>query len=312
MVKTRSVQNSNTLHKNRQPVSHPLTPVNSSQRAAILESFSPDRLSWANADWTVVLWVLGLHAGCLLAPVFVTWQALLVAALLHWLAGSIGVCLGYHRYLSHCAFKLTRPVEFFVLLCGVISGQGSPLTWAATHRVHHNRSDQRGDPHSPLHGRVWSHILWLFVRRSKQQHEALLRRYVPELVNDRLLRFFEKTYGGWLVLTGLVLFAAGGLPMLIWGLCVRMTLSYHGTWFVNSATHLWGYQTYETGDQSRNLWWVAILAYGEGWHNNHHAYPRMAPAGHLWWEFDATWWIIRVLRFCRLATEVRDAKITRH
>ncbi len=98
----------------------------------------------------------------------------------------------------------------------------------------------------------------------------------------------------------------GALSMLLWGMCVRMTFAYHSTWLVNSATHMWGYRNYETRDRSRNLWWVALLAYGEGWHNNHHAHPTLAPAGHRWWEVDITWWSIKLLRFLGQATDVQD------
>ena len=117
------------------------------------------------------------------------------------------------------------------------------------------------------------------------------------------MRFFERTFPMWLWVQGLVLLASGwayggwqmGVSWLVWGMCVRMTAAYHSTWFVNSATHLWGYRNYDTRDESRNLWWVAVLAYGEGWHNNHHANPSVAPAGHRWWEVDITWWSIRML-----------------
>ncbi len=268
--------------------------------------FRPDQLNWRNVDWVVLFWMIGIHAGCLAAPFYFTWQALGLAVLAHWLTSSIGVCLGYHRYLSHNSFKLSRPAEFFVLLCSVASGEGSPLMWTATHRLHHQRSDQEGDPHSPLEGKWWSHMTWLFVNHSKAQREAIFRRYVPDLIDRPLLRFFERTYGLWLVAIGLGLYALAGLPGVFWALCVRMTLAYHSTWFVNSATHLWGYRNYETRDESRNLWWVALFAYGEGWHNNHHAHPHAARAGHQWWEIDMTWWAIRALRAVGLATNVDD------
>lgn len=276
------------------------------EREQLVEAFHPDRLTWRYVDWVVLLWMVAMHVGCLAAPFFFTWQALGVAVLLHWLTCSIGICLGYHRYLSHRSLKLARPVEFFALLCGALSGEGSPLTWSATHRLHHQRSDHDGDPHSPLDGKWWSHLLWLFVRRTPQQQDLLFRKYVPDLADRPMIRFFERTNGWWLVVAGVGLLAFGGLPMFLWAVCVRMTFAYHSTWFVNSATHLWGYRNYQTGDRSRNLWWVAVLAYGEGWHNNHHAHPRLAPAGHRWWEFDMTWWAIRALRFCRLATDVCD------
>jgi stearoyl-CoA desaturase (delta-9 desaturase) len=152
----------------------------------------------------------------------------------------------------------------------------------------------------------------LFGLRSIKEKELLLNRYAPDLVHDPLMQFFEKTYGYWLVASAIGLYAlgevtkVGGLSMMLWGQCVRMVWCYHATWFVNSATHIWGYRNYETRDLSRNLWWVAIIAWGEGWHNNHHAHPHTARAGHKWWEFDSTWWVISALRAVGLAYDVDD------
>jgi fatty-acid desaturase len=284
----------------------PIVPSRPVETDEIYDWFDPSRLSRKNVDWVVLFWMVGIHLGCLAAPFYFTWRAVGLALVLHWLTASIGVCLGFHRYLSHKSLKLAKPAEFFVLLCSVASGQGSPLMWTATHRLHHQRSDQDGDPHSPLEGKWWSHLLWLFVNHSKEQRDVLYERYVPDLARRPMLQFFEKTYGLWLVATGLLCFAIAGLPGVIWGLCVRMALAYHSTWFVNSATHLWGYRNYETRDESRNLWWVALMAFGEGWHNNHHAHPHAARSGHRWWEIDMTWWVIAALRAVGLATEVDD------
>jgi sn-2 palmitoyl-lipid 9-desaturase len=272
----------------------------------VYDWFNPNQLHWKNVDWVVLIWMVGIHLGCLAAPFFFTWKAAGLAVVTYWLTSSIGVCLGYHRYLTHKSFKLTKPAEFGVLLCSVASGQGSPLMWTATHRLHHQRSDQEGDPHSPLEGKWWSHMTWLFVNHSAEQRALIYRRYVPDLVDRPMLQFFEKTYGWWLVVFGVSLLAIGGLPALLWAMCVRMVVAYHSTWFVNSATHLWGYRTYETRDESRNLWWVALLAFGEGWHNNHHAHPSAARAGHQWWEIDPTWWVIRGLQAVGMATDVHD------
>jgi stearoyl-CoA desaturase (delta-9 desaturase) len=273
-------------------------------RQEIYDAYSPG--GSPKIDPVVLGWIVAMHIGALAAPWFFTWSALGVTVLLHWLTCSIGICLMYHRCLSHRSLKLAGPVHFFATLCGVLSGEGKPLTWTAVHRLHHSRSDKAGDPHSPLDGPWWSHLYWMFHVINLGTKEKLYRRYTPDLLNDKTVMFFEKTYGWWLFGSGIALFLIGGLPFLFWGLCARMVFAYHSTWFVNSATHLWGYRNYETADQSRNLWWVAILSYGEGWHNNHHAHPHVAPAGHRWWEFDPTWQVIRLLRATGLATQVDD------
>ncbi len=273
----------------------------------ILEAFLPSRLNAKNIDWASLIWITAMHVGAIAAPFYFTWTAFGVAVFLHWMTLSIGICLGYHRFLSHKSMRLRAPVEFFTTLCGVLSGEGTPLAWAATHRLHHQQSDKIGDPHSPLDGPWWSHIMWLFAKRSREEQEALYSRYVPELKDRKVLRMFEKSYGLWLFGTGFALFAIGGLPLLLWALCARMTYAYHSTWLVNSATHLWGYRNYDTRDESRNLWWVALVSYGEGWHNNHHAHPSNARAGHKWWEVDPTYWIIKGLKATGLAYDVKDA-----
>jgi stearoyl-CoA desaturase (delta-9 desaturase) len=275
-------------------------------KAEILAALDPDQLRWGNIDWVVLTWMVAVHAGALAAPFFFSWTGLAVCIVLHWVTCSIGICLGYHRYLAHKSLKLKPPAEFFTLFCGAISGEGSPLQWAAVHRVHHQRSDLKGDPHSPFDGSFWSHILWLFIGHKASYRQQLYRQYVPELADRPLLRFFQKTEFFWLVATGVTLLALGGLPVLLWGMCVRIVFAYHSTWFVNSATHLWGYRNYDTRDESKNLWWVAILSYGEGWHNNHHAHPSLAPAGHRWWEIDMTWLAIKFLKAIGQAYDVRD------
>ncbi len=278
----------------------------------IYQSFFPERLTRPNMDWVVLGWMIGMHVACLAAPFYFSWPAFGVFCLLHWMTGSLGITLSYHRFLSHKSLKLAWPAKFGGLLCGVLAGEGSPLTWAATHRLHHARSDQHGDPHSPLDGPWWSHMWWMLVYRTPAQRKALFERYAPDLMHDPMIVFFEKTFFLWQVVTGCVLYGlgewlgSGGLSMVLWGLCLRMVVMYHSTWFVNSATHIWGYRNYETRDQSRNLWWVAILSYGEGWHNNHHAHPRSARAGHRWWELDPTFWSIRALQLVGLAREVDD------
>lgn len=161
----------------------------------IIEAFLPHNLRWGNVDWVVAIFLVSMHLGCLAAPFFFSWTGLIVCVVLHWLTASIGICLGYHRYLSHRSFKLAKPAEAVVLTCGALSGEGSPLRWAATHRLHHQKSDQVGDPHSPLDGPWWSHLWWLFPQRPENHGEQLYERYVPELLDNSTCQFLERHFG---------------------------------------------------------------------------------------------------------------------
>ena len=167
------------LNPRRKEAVQPARSEREAEKQAIFDSMHPDRLNRRNIDWPVLGWMTAMHVGALVAPFFFTWQAVGVAVFLHWLTLSIGICLGYHRFLSHKSMRLRQPVEFFVTLCGVLSGEGTPLAWASTHRLHHQQSDKEGDPHSPLDGPWWSHIMWLFVRHTPEEKDALYRRYVP-------------------------------------------------------------------------------------------------------------------------------------
>ena len=148
-------------------------------------------------------------------------------------------------------------------------------------------------------------MLWLFAYDEVLDHPLKYHRYAPELARDPVHRWIEKTSTVHTFVLGAFLLALGGLPWLVWGLFFRTAFVYHGTWFVNSAAHLWGYQSYNTNEGSTNNWWVAIVSYGEGWHNNHHAYLHSAAHGLRWWEVDITYATIRVLGWLRLATQIR-------
>jgi stearoyl-CoA desaturase (delta-9 desaturase) len=267
-------------------------------------------------DWPTAVWLGVLHLGALAAPFFFSWQALVLTVVLHWFTGGIGICLGFHRYLTHASFQTYRPVRWLLAWIGGLAGEGSAIDWVANHRKHHAHSDQKGDPHSPLDGTWWSHIFWLAWRRRHTEHERHVRRWAPDLAQERMFTFLARTFVLWHFLMGGVLFAAGyalggrymAWSFLIWGLFVRLVFVLHSTWFVNSASHIWGYRNYTTTDQSRNNWWVALITYGEGWHNNHHAFPRMAAHGHRWWEIDVTFWAIRALQGLGLAWDVVDYK----
>jgi len=270
----------------------------------------------SNPAWQSIIWIGMLHVGALAAPWFFSWQGLVACLVLHWMTGGLGVCLGYHRYLTHAGFKTYKPVRFLLGLFGGLSGEGSAIEWVATHRKHHAHSDQHGDPHSPHDGGLWSHITWILwdhPAATIHQHES---HWAPDLVRDPMMVFLRRTFLLWhfalaAVLAGVGYWMGGSYmatSMVVWGMFVRLCFVLHATWFVNSASHMWGYRNYETTDDSRNNWWVALITYGEGWHNNHHAYPRMAVHGHRWWEVDVTYMTIRLMRMMGLAWDVVDYK----
>lgn len=270
----------------------------------------------SEVNWAVVAWLVVIHAGLLAAPFFFTWQAVALTFLLHWITGGIGICLGFHRHLTHLSFNTWRPVRWLLAFIGGLAGEGSVIDWVSNHRKHHAHSDLEGDPHSPHDGPWWSHMFWLAFMQKAKAHEEHVKRWSPDLLKDPVMRFIGAMFLPSQFLLAAVLFGVGyayaGLPMalsfVVWGIFVRLAFVLHSTWFVNSASHMWGYRNYETTDDSRNNWWVALLTYGEGWHNNHHAYPRMAPHGHKWWEVDVTFMTIRLMQLCGLAWDVVDYK----
>ncbi len=265
-------------------------------------------------SWAVIFWLAALHVGALAAPFTFTWQALVLVLFMHWLTGSIGICLGYHRLLTHSSFATYRPVRWFLALVGGLAGEGSAIDWVANHRKHHALSDKPGDPHSPHDGPWWSHVFWMGWILKGDAYKQHIDRWAPDMLKDPGIRFLGKAFLPLHFVFAAVVFAAGYLlggtamawSFVVWGVFVRLVLVLHTTWLVNSASHMWGYRNYETTDDSRNNWFVALIAYGEGWHNNHHAYPRMAPHGHKWWEIDMTYWAIRALRSVGLAWNIVD------
>lgn len=265
-------------------------------------------------SWASIIWLTLAHLAALAAPLYFSWTGLAIAVALHWLTGSLGICLGYHRLLTHTGMKTHNWVRYVFATIGSLAGEGTPLDWVADHRKHHALSDQDGDPHSPHDGSIWSHMTWLAYSTNGGDREAYLKRWVPDLYKERGMRVMDKLFLPMHFLSGVLLggigYAIGGgymaTSLVLWGLFVRLVFVLHATWMVNSASHMWGYRNYETTDDSRNNWFVAIIAYGEGWHNNHHAYPRMAKHGHKWWEFDITWQAIKILRACGLVWDVVD------
>ena len=258
-------------------------------------------------NWTTTAAMIVFHAGAVAALFFWSWQALVVTLALWWVSGSLGIGMGYHRLLTHRGYKTPKAVEYFLTTCGALALEGGAINWVATHRIHHAHTEVPGvDPHTPRDGKWWSHIGWILVGTAQQHDEATLWRYAPDLMKDRVHVFLNRFYYVPLVLVGLALFAAGGWGLVLWGIFMRVTVGLHATWLVNSATHLWGSQRFDTGDDSRNSWWVALLTFGEGWHNNHHAHPVSARHGLAWYELDVNWMGIRALQLLGLAKSVKQ------
>ena len=245
-----------------------------------------------------------IHVVALAAPFVFTWAGLIAFAVTFAITITLGISAGYHRLLVHRGYDCPAWLRYFFSLCGVLAMQGGPLGWCATHRAHHQHSDDDDDPHSPNRGFWWGHMTWFFFSYPAVTYqEAYWKKYAPDLCKDPVLRFMERYFVLINTLSAFALFGLGwaiGGPftaasVVIWGFFLRIVVAWHATWLVNSAAHMWGYRNYETPDQSRNTWWVALLTSGEGWHNNHHADPRSASHGHKWWEIDPTFTMLRGL-----------------
>ena len=260
-------------------------------------------------NWLIILVFSVLHLGAAAALFMFSWPRVAAAMVLYWVAVGFGISLGYHRLHTHRSYKLPRLLEYFLAVCGTLTLEGGPIFWVATHRIHHQFSDKPGDPHSPNDGAWWSHIGWLLVGESKHNNTKLMAKYAPDLAKDRFYVVLNDYHWVPLVVLGAVLFAIGGLPLMLWGTCLRIVVGLHATWFVNSASHMWGGRRFNTRDESRNLWWVALMSFGEGWHNNHHAHPSSARHGLAWYELDLSWITISILKFFGIAKSVRVAKV---
>ncbi|MEB3284759.1 MAG: acyl-CoA desaturase [Candidatus Sericytochromatia bacterium] len=247
-------------------------------------------------NWLVVVFVLGYHLLAFSALAFpFQWQYLpIMIGMYLWMG--LGTTFYLHRCLTHKAFETNHFIKFFFFLATSVGQQGDPINWVGHHRWHHAKSDQAEDVHSPVHGFWHSHMGWIF--RNPGEDELALRKLARDVEQSQpYLRYF----------TGRVRFflphlAAAGLLTttlgwggLLWCLYVPIIAVYHVTWSVNSLCHMFGYRRTETADQSRNFWPIGILALGEGWHNNHHACQTRAPQGLVWWEFDATSYLIKGL-----------------
>jgi len=251
-----------------------------------------------------------VHALAVLAPFFWSWSAVFVCVGLTIFTAWVGIGICYHRLLTHKSFQTPEWFRYVLVVIGALNFQGGWRFWVGKHRVHHAYSDREGDPHSPkLDGFTWAHVLWLIFRK-EDGHDPFV--YVRDLMKDRGLVLLDRfSLVPQVILSFLLFFVGYGLggvfeavAWVVWGVGVRTVVVYHMTWFVNSACHTWGYQNFKTKDNSRNLWWVALISGGEGWHSNHHAEPASASHGMRWYEIDPTYWMIVVLSWFGLARKI--------
>ena len=275
-------------------------------------------------NWITTTFMVLFHIGAIAALFFFSWKNLAAAVVTYFFAINVGIGMTYHRLLTHRGYRVPKGLEYFLTACGCLALEGGPIFWVATHRVHHQNSDQEGDPHTPHDGTWWAHAGWILSGRAMHSETALLGRYAPDLTRDKGQVWLSKFHWVPLTVTGILQMAlgaalappehrvVGALGMVLWGIFFRTVLGLHSTWLVNSATHLWGSRRFETRDDSRNSWWVALLTGGEGWHNNHHAHPVSARHGLVWYEFDINYYGIWVMEKLGLAKKVQIASFDPH
>lgn len=280
---------------------------------------------------TVLFPLAGLIAAIIIASQFgmVRWIDI-VMLVGGWYLTGMGITIGYHRMLTHRSFETVAPIRAFWTAMGAFAVEGSPIDWCMVHRKHHQFSDHEGDPHSPhlhdggflnqLKGFWHSHTGWLF---NSNWSKVERKKYVPDLLEDKLLMAIDNHYVSWVTASllipamiggavalltpgfSLTSVAAGAGLGLLWGGLARVCVSHHITWSINSICHIFGSQDYKSSDDSRNNVFFGFLSHGEGWHNNHHAFPTSARHGLKWWQFDLSWVVIRTLEKMGLAWNVK-------
>ena len=252
----------------------------------------------------LLIWAVGPLIGTVWAMVLLwrDWISPLDLALflvLYFLTG-MGITGGFHRLITHSSFETNKVVRGTFLILGCMAAQGRPIDWASNHLKHHAHADQEGDPHSPVEGLFHAHLGWFFTGEAADRE-----RYGAKLERDPLTAFIDKTTVVWLVLGLVIPYLIAGWSGFLWGGLVRIAFLNHATFAVNSICHAFGARPFDTKDESRNNWIVALLTFGEGWHNNHHAFPAMAYHGMSWRQFDATAITIRLLVWLKLAKNVK-------
>lgn len=273
------------------------------------KSVPKDQVAENRVNWAIAPVLFMFHVGAVVALFFFTWKLLFLAIFLYWVTGALGLGICFHRLLTHRSFTTPKWFEYFLTICGVAALEGGPLLWVCTHRKHHQFADKDGDPHSPRDGKWWSHAGWILVGNALRQDVAVLKRYVPDLAEDKFHVWLTKYHLMVPALVGVGLYAIGGFRFVLWGVFFRTVVGLHATWIVNSAGHIWGSRRFPTRDTSTNNWWVALVSFGDGWHNNHHAYPVSARHGLKWYEIDLNWYTIWMFKQVGLVSHAHEAPL---
>jgi len=259
---------------------------------------------WMRKDLGYAAFISAVHLGALCAPFFFTWKAFGCFLVGYLITGLFGITLSYHRQLAHLSFRTPKWLEYVFAYCGALALQSHPINWVSSHRHHHGGTETERDVHSPLDGFWWSHAGWLldaegtWMRRNKAN--------ATDLSSQWFYRFLQATYPLHAIVLPIVgLYAFGGLPCVLWGFFARVAWVWHITWAVNSVSHVWGFKDWNTKDNSMNNWLVGVLAFGEGWHNNHHAFETSCRHGLKWWQVDFTWYTVKLLSFMGLAWDLK-------
>jgi stearoyl-CoA desaturase (delta-9 desaturase) len=261
----------------------------------------PWRSTYFNAK-TTVFW--GVHLAAIAGVIALGWSwSGLALALALYAPRMFFITAGNHRYFSHRSYRTSRVFQFLMALGGVATGQKGVLWWASHHRKHHRLSDRPGDVHSPREGFWWSHMGWML----SYEHEGTDLNSVKDLARFPELRLLERFWAVPPVLVGVLTWWLGGAFGLVWGYLVAQVLFWHGTFTINSLSHVFGSRRFDTRDDSRNNWFLALLTFGEGWHNNHHHRPGSARQGMRWWEIDVSYYILRGFAALGLVWDLRAA-----
>lgn len=260
-------------------------------------------------NYTIIGWFIFLHLGALLSLVTYSHSALVLMLVMYWLTASIGICFGFHRYLTHKGMSVPKWLDYSIVFLGTLACQNGPIKWVGHHRQHHQFSDTENDPHNANRGFWWSHIGWMLYTQDSDDTKTI-ERYTRDINQDKFYQFLDRYFILVQIALGILFYIMGGLSWVVWGIFVRLVLVYHATWLVNSACHMWGYKNFKIDkDLSTNNWWTALLTFGEGWHNNHHKYPKVAKhGGSKFFEVDLTYLSIYILSKLRLVTNITQGR----